>query len=170
MAQRIFIDNLAGYRALPPCAERPVHVIVKDMASGCGDGQRTTSYGCFCSTSSTQFVSIISKEVAKRCLPDTATAVAQATDLFGSYCAIGSAANGTAVVMSSKTVSASGTTAATATLSGSSASPTTSVGVAPSRPTLPASPSQTDSAGAKSQSYSRTLVSVLLGFGVAGAL
>ncbi|KAK6849488.1 hypothetical protein PG995_013321 [Apiospora arundinis] len=96
MAQRIFIDNLAGYRALPPCAERPVHVIVKDMASGCGDGQRTTSYGCFCSTSSTQFVSIISKEVAKRCLPDTATAVAQATDLFGSYCAIGSAANGTA--------------------------------------------------------------------------
>ncbi|KAK8022441.1 Glycosyl transferase [Apiospora rasikravindrae] len=95
MAQNIFIDSLSGYQALPPCAERPVNAIVKNMASGCGDHQMTTSYSCFCTASSTKYVSIISKEVAKRCLPDTSTAIAQATDLFESYCAIGSAANGT---------------------------------------------------------------------------
>ncbi|KAK6833578.1 hypothetical protein PG987_008272 [Apiospora arundinis] len=89
MAQRIFINNLPGYQALPPCAESPVNTIVRIMYSGCGDNKRTTSYSCFCTASSAKFVSIISKEVAKRCLPDTATAVAQATELFGSYCAIG---------------------------------------------------------------------------------
>lgn len=96
IAQQIFIDELPGYKALPPCAERPVHTIVKDMSLGCGDHKRTTSYDCFCTSSSTKFVSLISKEVAKLCLPDTSTAVTQAVDLFGSYCAIGSAANGTA--------------------------------------------------------------------------
>ncbi|KAK7994611.1 hypothetical protein PG991_016199 [Apiospora marii] len=96
MAQRIFIDELPGYKALPSCAERPIHTIVKDMSKGCGDHQKTTSYSCFCTASSTKFVSLISKEVAKLCLPDTTTAVEQATDLFGSYCAIGTAANGTA--------------------------------------------------------------------------
>ncbi|KAK8031843.1 hypothetical protein PG990_001577 [Apiospora arundinis] len=170
MAQQIFINNLPGYQALPPCAESPVNTIVRIMSSGCGDNKRTTSYSCFCTASSAKFVSIISKEVAKRCLPDTATAVAQATELFGSYCAIGSAANGTAVL--SHTLSASGITAATTTPSSPSASPTASPGVASTRPTLPASPSQTDanSAGAKSQSYRRTWASVLLSFGIAGVL
>ncbi|KAK8091848.1 hypothetical protein PG997_002209 [Apiospora hydei] len=95
-AQSIFIDNLPGYRALPPCAETPVHTIVKDMSRGCGDHRKTTSYSCFCTASSTQYVALISKEVAKRCLPDTTTGVSQALDLFGSYCAMGSVMNGTA--------------------------------------------------------------------------
>ena len=96
LAQRIFIDELPGYKALPSCAERPIHTIVKDMSMGCGDRKKTTSYSCFCTASSTKYVTLISNEVAKLCLPDTSTAVAQALDLFGSYCAIGSVANGTA--------------------------------------------------------------------------
>ncbi|KAK7937648.1 uncharacterized protein PG986_014516 [Apiospora aurea] len=82
-AQRIFIDNLPGYQDLPPCAEVPVHTIVKDMSQGCGDHRKTTSYSCFLKS-------------AKRCLPDTSTGLSQALDLFESYCAMGSAMNGTA--------------------------------------------------------------------------
>ncbi|KAK8121660.1 hypothetical protein PG984_010330 [Apiospora sp. TS-2023a] len=167
IAQKIFIDQLSGYKALPSCAERPIHTIVKDMSLGCGDGKKTTSYGCFCSASSTHFVSLISKEVAKLCLPDTTTAVAQATSLFGSYCAIESAKNGTAVL--SKTVSAS-TTIAVTTTSSSSASPTASPGAASTRPTLPASPSETGSSGANYPSHSRTLAYVMLGLGIVGVL
>ncbi|KAK7986916.1 hypothetical protein PG988_001904 [Apiospora saccharicola] len=165
LAQRIFIDELPGYKALPSCAERPVHTIVKDMSMGCGDRQKTTSYSCFCTASSTQYVSIISKEVAKLCLPDTTTAVPQALSLFESYCAIGSAKNGTAVL--SKTLSSSVTTAATTTSSSPSASPTASPGAASTRPTLPASPSETGSSGgARSRSYSQTVGFVLLGIGM----
>ncbi|KAK8092467.1 uncharacterized protein PG998_014952 [Apiospora kogelbergensis] len=168
LAQRFFIDDLPGYKSLPPCAEQPIKIIVKYMSSGCGDHKKTTSYSCFCSASSMRFASLIGKDVSKLCLPETATAVSQAQDLFASYCAMGSAANGTAAL--TNTGSASVTTAANATPESPSASPTASAGVAPTRPTLPASPSETKSAVAKSKSYDRTLAAVLLSLGMVGVL
>lgn len=44
----IYIDQVAGYSALAPCAENRVSAIVRAQASGCGDDQQLTSFSCFC--------------------------------------------------------------------------------------------------------------------------
>ncbi|KAK4174863.1 hypothetical protein QBC36DRAFT_191281 [Triangularia setosa] len=85
-AQRIFINQVPEYSELPPCAEAPLSNVVRNMVSGCGDGGKTTSYNCFCASSSTKFESIISRVVASKCLPVEPEATASALAVFGSYC------------------------------------------------------------------------------------
>jgi hypothetical protein len=72
-SQRIFIDQVSGYSALPPCSERAVSTIVQDMLQGCGDGNTTTSH--------------ISADAQSACNAEP-TAVALALNVFGSYCAV----------------------------------------------------------------------------------
>lgn len=90
IAQRVFIDGQPAYKQLPPCAEVPLSGIVRDMRSGCGDGQKTTSYNCFCTASSSKFSSIISTAVASSCAAkntvDPVSAASSALDVFNSYC------------------------------------------------------------------------------------
>ncbi|KAK3984758.1 hypothetical protein QBC44DRAFT_385478 [Cladorrhinum sp. PSN332] len=77
-SQKIFINQLPEYSQLPSCAEPPLSTIVRNMASGCGDGGKTTSYACFCASSSAEFESIISKAVASKCAPAFPDATASA--------------------------------------------------------------------------------------------
>jgi hypothetical protein len=44
----IWINQVPGYSALAPCAENRISAIVRAQVSGCGDGQRITSFSCFC--------------------------------------------------------------------------------------------------------------------------
>ncbi|OCK82652.1 hypothetical protein K432DRAFT_441457 [Lepidopterella palustris CBS 459.81] len=101
------------------CAELPVSNIVRGMASGCGDGGQTTSFTCFCSDSSSQFVNIISTAVQSKC-SSADGAANQALDVFASYCRL--QVSNTAVAASA-TVSGSASTAiiATAAVSSSTA-------------------------------------------------
>ncbi|KAK4656482.1 hypothetical protein QC762_204724 [Podospora pseudocomata] len=85
-AQRIFINQVPLYSSLPPCAEAPLSNIVRNMVSGCGDGGRTTSYSCFCASSSIKFESIISRAVSSKCMPSEPEATASALAVFDSYC------------------------------------------------------------------------------------
>ncbi|KAK4679501.1 hypothetical protein QC764_204724 [Podospora pseudoanserina] len=85
-AQRIFINQVPLYSSLPPCAEAPLSNIVRNMVSGCGDGGRTTSYSCFCASSSIKFESIISRAVSSKCVPSEPEATASALAVFDSYC------------------------------------------------------------------------------------
>ncbi|KAI0133377.1 hypothetical protein F4776DRAFT_133035 [Hypoxylon sp. NC0597] len=87
--QRIFIDTVPAYASLPHCAEVPLSFIVRDMASGCGDGGKTTSYSCFCTDSSSKMNGVISTAVASRCSIGPVTAASQAVDVFASYCGLG---------------------------------------------------------------------------------
>lgn len=87
-AQSLFINSFPEYSALPACAEHPLSTIVRDMVNGCGDDQKTTSYSCFCTDSSSYFASVISTKVASECLPETTTAVAEALEVFDMYCAL----------------------------------------------------------------------------------
>ncbi|KAH9996986.1 hypothetical protein F4779DRAFT_622978 [Xylariaceae sp. FL0662B] len=79
-AQNIFIDNVPGYFDLPSCAEVPLSFIVRDMASGCGDDSKTTSYECFCTPSLAKMNGVISAAVTSRCSTDPATAVSAASE------------------------------------------------------------------------------------------
>lgn len=88
MAQSLFINSFPEYSALPACAEHPLSTIVRDMVNGCGDDQKTTSYSCFCTDSSSYFASVISTKVASDCLPETTTAVAEALEVFDMYCGL----------------------------------------------------------------------------------
>lgn len=88
-AQSIFINQVPEYSQLQACALGPVSQIVRDMVSGCGDGGRTTSYDCFCVSSSTKFESIISKAVATKCMPTTTDGAPSALAVFDSYCHLG---------------------------------------------------------------------------------
>lgn len=92
-AQRIFIDTIPAYSELPICAADQLRTVVRNMAEGCGDDKKTTSYSCFCTDSSSHFSEVISTKVASACLPETTTAVDAAADVFSSYCALES--NGT---------------------------------------------------------------------------
>lgn len=94
LAQSIFIDAIPEYSALPVCAENALSEIVRDMASGCGDDSKTTSFSCFCTDSSSQFASIISTQVESDCSTETTTAVSEALGVFSDYCAQGSASTG----------------------------------------------------------------------------
>lgn len=93
LPQQIFIDKIPTYSSLSACAVNPVSSIVRDMASGCGDDSRTTSYACFCYTSSAAFARIISTAVVENCTQATPTPQAQASRavaVFSSYCQLGS--------------------------------------------------------------------------------
>lgn len=89
VAQRVFIDKVPAYASLPHCAEVPLSFIVRDMASGCGDGGKTTSYSCFCTDSSSKMNRVISTAVSSRCSTGPAGAATKAVDVFASYCALG---------------------------------------------------------------------------------
>ncbi|KFA52338.1 hypothetical protein S40293_10414 [Stachybotrys chartarum IBT 40293] len=88
--QRIFIDNVQpGYADLSACADLPLSTLVRDMMSGCGDDQMTTSFSCFCGRNSTDFVTVISTDVESHCTEEDEDAGAQATaavEVFNSYC------------------------------------------------------------------------------------
>ncbi|KAI0180734.1 hypothetical protein GGR52DRAFT_566992 [Hypoxylon sp. FL1284] len=90
-AQRHFIDEVPAYKDLPVCAEIPVSLIVRDMASGCGDNSQTTSYSCFCTASSSKMDHILSTAVASRCSTGPVSAPSVALDVFASYCDLGKA-------------------------------------------------------------------------------
>ncbi|KAI1101404.1 hypothetical protein F4804DRAFT_12152 [Jackrogersella minutella] len=85
-AQQIFIDHVPAYAELPSCAEIPSSFIVRDMASGCGDGGKTTSYSCLCTASSSKMDGVINTAVASRCATGPVTVASQALDVFASYC------------------------------------------------------------------------------------
>jgi hypothetical protein len=89
LSQSIFINNVPEYTALPSCAEVPVSMIVRDMDAGCGDGNQTTSYSCFCTASSSHYDGVISDFVASACTTDASSAVSEALDVFASYCKLG---------------------------------------------------------------------------------
>ncbi|KAF3039405.1 hypothetical protein E8E12_008663 [Didymella heteroderae] len=60
------------------------------MANGCGDGSKTTSYNCFCHTSSSYFSSLIGSKVESACATDNPDLQrTSAVDLFETYCHLG---------------------------------------------------------------------------------
>jgi hypothetical protein len=89
----IFIDQVPEYFSLDSCAVLPLSTIVKNMVDGCGDGSRTTSYNCFCSTSSAHFKDVIATQVSSHC-SGTMSHVVRALDVFQSYCKIGATVTG----------------------------------------------------------------------------
>lgn len=84
----IFINQVPEYALLSPCAESQVSTIVRNMAFGCGDGSKTTSYKCFCYESSAKFSSMIGKHVQTACTQD-ASQNTSAVEVFSSYCQLG---------------------------------------------------------------------------------
>lgn len=97
METSIYIDQIAAYSALAPCAENRVSAIVRAQASGCGDDQQLTSFSCFCIEQSSHISSIISTAVQDYCAAKATTLTASATaplpevtsaiEVFNSYCA-----------------------------------------------------------------------------------
>ncbi|KAF2874097.1 hypothetical protein BDV95DRAFT_321956 [Massariosphaeria phaeospora] len=92
---RIFIDQISEYHLLATCAELQLSTIVRNMAYVCGDGQKTTSYSCFCSASSAKVSSMIGKHVGTACVGDPAQSMS-AIGVFDSYCQIGRSVQGQA--------------------------------------------------------------------------
>jgi hypothetical protein len=93
LSQQIYINKIPSYSSLSACALNPISSIVRDMVSGCGDGSLTTSYACFCYTSSTDFTHIISTAVVENCTQATPTPQMQASSavkVFSSCCQLGS--------------------------------------------------------------------------------
>lgn len=87
---RLFIDQVPAFKSQAPCALTPISTIVKYMNDGCGDNKQTTSYNCFCSSSSSYFSSLIGSKVEKACQtdnPDFQRTAAVA--LFDAYCHLG---------------------------------------------------------------------------------
>jgi hypothetical protein len=84
----IYINKVPEYSSLAKCAEKQLSTIVRDMYSGCGNGSQTTSFACFCYSSSQEFNSIISTAVTSQCSNDSqpATQASSALDVFASYC------------------------------------------------------------------------------------
>lgn len=83
----IFINQVPEYSSLSTCAEAMLRTIVRNMAYDCGDGSRTTSFDCFCSTSSSQVASRIDSSVAGSCSQESeAGQNASALDVFAKYC------------------------------------------------------------------------------------
>ncbi|KAI0830952.1 hypothetical protein F5Y06DRAFT_281987 [Hypoxylon sp. FL0890] len=120
--QRTFIDQVSAYASLPSCAEVPLSFIVRDMASGCGDGGKTTSYSCFCTASSSKMNGFISSAVASRCSTGPVTAASQAVDVFASYCGLGNSGhrasgNGTSPVTANANATVTQTVTSTPTRS-----------------------------------------------------
>ncbi|KAI6091715.1 hypothetical protein F4821DRAFT_225431 [Hypoxylon rubiginosum] len=115
-AQRIFINQVPAYSSLPTCAEVPLSFIVRDMASGCGDGSKTTSYSCFCTDRSSKMNSIISTAVASRCSTGPISAATEAVEVFASYCGLGNAKYASANTTQAVTAPAYATATVTQTL------------------------------------------------------
>ena len=87
---KLFINQLPEYSSMADCAEGQVSTIVRNMADGCGDGSKTTSYNCFCHTSSSYFNSLIGAKVERACATDNPDLQkTSALDLFGAYCHLG---------------------------------------------------------------------------------
>ncbi|CAI6336566.1 unnamed protein product [Periconia digitata] len=83
----IFINQVPEYSSLSSCAANEVSTIVRNMKDGCGDGSRTTSFDCFCSTSSSHFASLIDTRVLDACSGESeAGQNGNAVDVFGKYC------------------------------------------------------------------------------------
>jgi hypothetical protein len=87
LVTKIFIDQVPEYDLLKNCAESKISAIVRGMSYGCGDGNRMTSYGCFCYSSSTFYDNMISGSVATAC--DDQSQITTAQDVFHKYCQIG---------------------------------------------------------------------------------
>lgn len=89
VAQHVFIDNIQpAYDNLPACAEVPLSTLIRDMVSGCGDGGRMTSFSCFCTQRSTDFVEMISTEVVSHCTQSEKALASSAVSVFHSYCGL----------------------------------------------------------------------------------
>ncbi|OSS49230.1 hypothetical protein B5807_05541 [Epicoccum nigrum] len=132
---KLFINQLPEYSSMADCAEGQVSTIVRNMADGCGDGSKTTSYNCFCHTSSSYFNSLIGAKVERACATDNPELQkTSAVDLFGAYCHLGDSL--TSEVSSSTLSSASPTSSAES----------TSVAVSSSVPATPAATSSIISA------------------------
>ena len=87
---KLFINQLPEYTSIADCAEGQISTIVRDMVNGCGDGSKTTSYNCFCHTSSSYFNSLIGSKVERACATDNPDLQkTSALDLFGAYCHLG---------------------------------------------------------------------------------
>ncbi|KAB5549686.1 hypothetical protein GE09DRAFT_181409 [Coniochaeta sp. 2T2.1] len=101
VSQKVFIDQVPAYWNLPECAELPLSTLVRDMTSGCGDNQKTTSFSCFCTDSFSAFETMISTDVISHCTSTTGDApsalATSALDVFESYCRL-KVRNGTATV------------------------------------------------------------------------
>ncbi|PVH99672.1 hypothetical protein DM02DRAFT_419741 [Periconia macrospinosa] len=83
----IFINQVPAYSALSECAEGALSQIVRNMAYGCGDGSVTTSFDCFCVSSSSHFAHQIDTRVANACLDEPEVGQnASAVEVFGKYC------------------------------------------------------------------------------------
>ncbi|KAB5578652.1 hypothetical protein GE09DRAFT_1214811 [Coniochaeta sp. 2T2.1] len=100
-SQKVFIDQVPAYWNLPECAELPLSTLVRDMTSGCGDNQKTTSFSCFCTDSFAAFETMISTDVVSHCSSTTGDApsalATSALDVFDSYCRL-KTRNGTTAV------------------------------------------------------------------------
>ncbi|OBT53601.1 hypothetical protein VE04_05158 [Pseudogymnoascus sp. 24MN13] len=119
LCQKVYINQVPEYSQLPACAEVPLSTIVRNMVSGCGDNHQTTSYGCFCVSSSAKFDRVIGTAVASRCTDSPQEAAASALSVFDSYCHLLSVpADNTA------TATAPATAPATATATGTTPGPT----------------------------------------------
>jgi hypothetical protein len=87
---KLFINQLSEYSSMADCAEGQISTIVRNMEDGCGDGSKTTSYNCFCHTSSSYFNSLIGAKVERACATDNPDLQkTSALDLFGAYCHLG---------------------------------------------------------------------------------
>jgi hypothetical protein len=87
---KLFINKLPDYSSIAACAEFQLSTIVRNMEDGCGDGSKTTSYNCFCHTSSSYFSSLISYKVEKACATDNPDRQrSSAVGLFETYCHMG---------------------------------------------------------------------------------
>lgn len=85
---RNYINQLSDYSLLGRCAEPQVSTIVRNMAFGCGDGGKMTSFACFCSSSSSDYDSMIGLHVRTACGAAAATEEPKARSLFNAYCQI----------------------------------------------------------------------------------
>ncbi|KFZ07273.1 hypothetical protein V501_06616 [Pseudogymnoascus sp. VKM F-4519 (FW-2642)] len=109
--QKVYINQVPEYSQLPACAEVPLSTIVRNMVSGCGDNHQTTSYGCFCVSSSAKFDRVIGTAVASRCTDSPQEAAASALSVFDSYCHLLSVpADNTATATAPATATTTGTT------------------------------------------------------------
>ncbi|RDW57817.1 hypothetical protein BP5796_12618 [Coleophoma crateriformis] len=155
-----YIDKVPAYSDLPTCAVEPLSSIVRGMVSGCGDGQKYTSYSCFCSSQSSRFNSIIYSKVAQNCSGDT-TDASSAADVFHSYCLLGANAAATATAglngsVPTSSPSTSGSSQASPAGSSSAPTPTSTITATP--------PGTTQGSTANAESPSLTFIAIGMAF------
>ncbi|KAF2466232.1 uncharacterized protein BDR25DRAFT_317653 [Lindgomyces ingoldianus] len=141
---RIFINTIPEYSLLATCAELEVSTIVRDMAYGCGDGSKTTSWACFCYESSAKFSSMIGKHVSTACTSDPSQNTT-ALEVFSSYCQLGQVAAQTSGMPTSTTPSSAAQSAIASTPTASPASGPVTVYITATSSPLPSASSRSDS-------------------------